>query len=115
MRLRPLTLSNYQTKREKLDCASSTDEVHDDRDDGEDQKQVDEPAGDMKQSEATEPEDDENDCEDKEHGTFFLGFVVRVLHLAESKNTFNSDSRPHYLQAMRAAKCPLRCMSIHIP
>ena len=52
---------------EKLDCSASADEVHDDRDDGEDEEQVDQKSGDMEDGETTDPENDEDDCENEEH------------------------------------------------
>ena len=60
----------------ELDFAAACNEVHDDRDDGEDQEQVDEQAGDMKKGETAEPGDDEDDCENEEHKTFFQDLAV---------------------------------------
>ena len=52
--------------------AASAYEVHDDRDDGEDKKQMDEQAGHMHDGEAADPEENQNHCEDEEHDAFFL-------------------------------------------
>lgn len=57
---------NFRAQVE-LNCASPADEVHDDRDHGEDQQDVDQEARHMEQGEATEPEKDEDDCENEEH------------------------------------------------
>lgn len=56
-----------------LDGASSAaNKVQDDGDHRKNEKYVDQKAGDMEEGETTEPEDDQNDCENKKHSAFFL-------------------------------------------
>jgi len=49
--------------------------VHDERDDGKEQKQMDEEAADVHQGETAEPQDDQNNCEDKKHGGRLLSCI----------------------------------------
>jgi hypothetical protein len=51
----------------RLNGTATRDEVHDDRDDREEQQQVNEEAGDVHDGEAANPKDHENDSENEEH------------------------------------------------
>jgi hypothetical protein len=61
-------------ERNEADClaalgaSAATNEVHDHRDDGEEQQKVNGKAGDVHDRKTTDPKDDENDCKDEEHG-----------------------------------------------
>jgi hypothetical protein len=61
------------------DCPPAADEVHDDRDHGEEEQQVNEEAAHMQDQEAAKPEQDQHNSQNKKHGmTFFLGTVCRA-------------------------------------
>jgi hypothetical protein len=55
-------------RRNALDASAAGDKVHDQRDDGKDQEEMNGEAGDVHNGETTDPKDDENDSEDEEHG-----------------------------------------------
>ena len=65
-------------RERELDGATAADKVHDDGNEREEQQKVNKEAGDVEDEEATNPEKDEYDGEDKEHGTCFLGFRSRL-------------------------------------
>jgi hypothetical protein len=48
-------------------CASTSDQMPDDRDHGKDQKQVDEAAGDMESRESQDPKHEQNDTDKQKH------------------------------------------------
>lgn len=50
------------------DGATATNKVHDDSDDREQDQQVDEKAADVEDQETSKPKNQENHCEDEEHG-----------------------------------------------
>ena len=50
-----------------LYCASSANEVHDQRNDGEEDQQVNRETADVHDKESAEPENDQNHCENQEH------------------------------------------------
>ena len=49
------------------DCSPAADEVHDDRDQGEDEQQVNEKAAHMQDEEASKPEQDQHDSKNEKH------------------------------------------------
>jgi hypothetical protein len=66
----------FRSGRRELDSATAYHEVHDEGDDGKDQKQMDEETCALEHDETTKPRDDEDDCENQKHGKTFL--LVRV-------------------------------------
>jgi hypothetical protein len=58
------------------DRSSAADEIHDDRDQGEDEQQVNEKAAHMQDEEAAKPEQNQHNSQDEKHEmTFFLEAV----------------------------------------
>jgi hypothetical protein len=51
--------------------------VHDQRDDSEDQKDVDEKAADVEHEKATKPKENQDDCQDQEHESAALLEIER--------------------------------------
>jgi hypothetical protein len=84
--------------------------VHDDGDYGEDHQQVDEKAGDVKESQAEDPTQDQNNREDEEHGTYFLATEDMFAVLPRERwNRAQIQPQATSLQAMRDRKTSARC------
>jgi len=78
--------------RELDGAPAPADKVHNQRDHGEDQKQVDQKSGYVKESEAAEPEDHKNNCQDQEHrGLLSLSGFDRGL---SAKSSVSERPRP---------------------
>jgi hypothetical protein len=61
-------MSRLHSNREiALNRSSAADEVHDDRDQGEDEQQMDEEAAYVQDKEPAEPEQDQHHSQDKKH------------------------------------------------
>jgi hypothetical protein len=85
-----------QSTRESLDRAStSSDEVHDQRDHSKEQKQMNEQARAFKHYEPTEPQHDQNHCENQEHWitllSSFKGVARRARELLVVRDTMGSE------------------------
>ena len=62
------------------DCSSAADEVHDDRNQGKDQQQVNQKAADMKDEESAEPEQDEHYSQNQKHKLPFVEQIALPRH-----------------------------------
>jgi hypothetical protein len=63
----------FRTQRD-LNGASTAYEVHDDRDQSEDEQQVNQKAANVQDEESAQPKQNQNNSQNKEHkATFFLG------------------------------------------